>query len=459
MIRAYIFYLARSREHDPGANLHAKKGARMDKKSEFIRILDELYGGGNDTTEAQVARYRGLLDRYRAAFNTDNDIHLFSSPGRAELSGNHTDHNGGMVLAASITLDSVAAVSRTDSGVITLDSEGFPAPFVVDTADLEKKENEHETTAGLIRGISACFRERGRTIGGFNATVTSSVGIGSGLSSSASIEVLLGSVLNELYNGGRISPMEIALAGQYAENVYFNKPSGLMDQIASAYGGIVSIDFQDLLSPAVERVSFDFTASGYSLLVVETGDDHADLTDDYASIFQEMKAVAGKLGVETCREIDMAGLLDNIPVLRGELSDRALLRAYHFISENSRVRMQTEALKRGDLNGFIKLVSESGLSSALYLQNTYSTRRPERQGIQAAYALTDRFIKERGIEGGFRVHGGGFGGTVLVILPVKAVGEYIRFMESAFGSGCALTLRIRSRGAFCLGRSSLSDLS
>jgi len=421
----------------------------MELRVEQVQSLfARLYGKKQSERERQLARYTTILKCHEHFFPSA-DVQLFSTPGRTELGGNHTDHNGGIVLAGSVYLDSIAAVSRTNTQIITVHSEGFPDPFVVDCRDLGIKKREMGTTAALIRGIAARFKELGYSIGGFNACIASNVGIGSGLSSSASIEVLLATIENALYNKGRVPLLEIAQIGQHAENAYFGKPCGLMDQIACAIGGIITIDFKNFHQPAVRKIPFDFSDFHYSLLVVETGSSHADLTKDYADIPREMKLISRELGAETCRELTLNDLIKNFSRLRANISDRALLRAYHFITENERVKEQVAALERRDLGKFLELVMASGHSSAKWLQNSFSTEFPLRQGVSLALAVTEHFFKEKK-GGGYRVHGGGFAGTIQVFIPDEYLDEYIRLVENTIGKNSVTSLKIRPYGSIHL---------
>ncbi|MCB0296936.1 MAG: galactokinase, partial [Calditrichaeota bacterium] len=322
----------------------------------------------------------------------------------------------------------------------------YDGPFSVDLTRLEVVTAERETTAALIRGIAARFRELGYRIGGFNACLTSAVLPGSGLSSSAAVEVLIGTIFNVLFNDGTIPPETIAAIGQYAENHHFGKPCGLMDQMACAVGGIVHIDFKDPQQPLVEKVDFDFAAQQYRLLVVNTGGSHADLTADYAAIPAEMKAVARALGTAVCRDIMPEDLLMNMAVLREQVGDRALLRALHFLGDNERVTAQVTALKAGDFSGFLQLVRESGNSSFKWLQNIYSGNDGHEQGVALALALSEQYIATVG-QGACRVHGGGFAGTIQVYLPERAVPEYVKQIEAVFGPESAMVLNIRPLGA------------
>ena len=320
---------------------------------------------------------------------------------------------------------------------------------MVELDSLAPRKEEEGTTSALIRGIASRMRELGYRIGGFNAYITSEVLGGSGLSSSACIEVLLGSIINHLYNDGKIDEILLAKIGQYAENVYFNKPCGLMDQIACAVGGFVTIDFKDFDNPVVRKIDFDFAAQNYSLLVINTGGSHADLTDDYASVPREMKAVASALGKKVCRELTMEEVIQNIPKLRARVGDRAILRAMHFLSEDQRVVQQVEALERGDFGGFLRLVNESGDSSWKWLQNCYTNKNPHEQGITLALSVTENFLKGSG-KGACRVHGGGFAGTVLVFMPNELLDEYVGLIEGIFGKGSVTVLSIRPYGTLCI---------
>ena len=415
-------------------------------ESEHLKKLFlTMYGGLGNDVEAYVSRYRSLIDRYREYFGA-GEVQLFSTPGRTELAGNHTDHNGGVVLAASVHLDSIAAVCTTDTEIIRIFSEGYTAPFEVHLGTLEAQDSERETTTALIRGTAGRMRELGYRVGGFNAYMSSNVGVGSGLSSSASIEVLVATIMNSLYNNGEIPMLQLAKIGRYAENNYFMKPCGLMDQIACGFGGIVAIDFADSENPVVRGVDVDLSDYGYCILVVRTGSDHADLTEDYASITEDMRAAAAVFGKELCRELTIEGVMDHVSQLRHGAGDRSLLRAYHFLMENERVRAQVEALQKGDVEQFLALVQSSGNSSALWLQNSFSTRYPRCQPVTVSLALTEYFLQ--GVKGGaYRVHGGGFAGTIQVFLPASCCDEYIDFMERRIGPETVTVLHIRPYGS------------
>jgi galactokinase len=417
-------------------------------KEKLIPIFQKIYGKEQEIIDKQLSRYENLSKRFKEKFSREG-IHYFSTPGRTEIGGNHTDHNFGRVLAGSVDLDSVAIVAPNENSVVSLYSVGYDGIFKVDLSDLSVKSEEKETTNSLIRGIAARFNELGYNIGGFDAYITSSVLSGSGLSSSASIEVLLGTIFSALYNDNKISPEELAIIGQYAENNYFGKPCGLMDQVACAMGGIVTIDFKNPSDPVIEKVDFDFEAQNHKLLVVDTGGSHADLTEDYASVPAEMKSVAEALGAEVCRELSMEKFLPSISKLRSSVGDRAVLRAFHFLIENERVVDQVNALKNNDFDTFLQLIKDSGNSSFKWLQNIYSPKNPGEQGVSLALALTEKYITDVK-KGACRVHGGGFAGTIQVFLPNDLISDYIELMEGVYGKGSVTTLQIRPLGTLHL---------
>ncbi|MBQ5661409.1 MAG: galactokinase, partial [Clostridia bacterium] len=365
--------------------------------------------------------------------------------GRSEISGNHTDHNHGCVIAASIDLDIIAVAAPSQDNIIRVKSEGFDEDVVDPAHFFAPRPERFGRSDALIAGVVRGFADRGYATGGFDAYTTSSVPGGSGLSSSAAFEDMIGTILNHLYNGGRISFVEISCISQYAENVFFGKPCGLMDQIACAAGGIVAIDFADPKAPVVEKLDLDLTALGYRLCIINTGGNHADLTADYAAVPAEMKAVAAALGKEVLREVDEQELLREIPRLRESLGDRAILRALHFVEENRRVLAQREALERGDLDGFFAGVLASGRSSFCYLQNVYTTKNVAEQGLSLALCLAERTLS--GERAAWRVHGGGFAGTVQAFVPLSRVEELRRVMDGAFGAGSCKVLSIRPEGA------------
>ena len=419
------------------------------REGRFDRGLAAVYPGTYREERPRLADLAGELGR---RFGGEH-IHLFSAPGRTELGGNHTDHNAGRVLAASVSLDTVAAVAAREDDLVELVSEGYEDLIRVDLGVLEPEEREHGRPEALIRGVAGYLQAAGYVVGGFSAVVTSRVGSGSGLSSSAAFEVLIGEIFSVLYNGGRLTTLELALAGRHAENRFFGKPSGLMDQIACAHGGVVSIDFRNEDEPQVEQIPVSFQDHGYQLFAVDSGEDHADLTDDYAAIVTEMAAVAGPLGADRLREVDYGEFRRRIPELRAAAGDRAVLRAFHFFQENERVLRQSRMLTDGDLDGFLAEVGESGRSSWRFLQNCYSPGTPRRQGIAVALALSeeflerpDRFAHPPRIEGATRVHGGGFAGTIQTYVPIARAGAYRETMAAVLGPAAVTELTVRETG-------------
>lgn len=405
--------------------------------------LMEVYGG---KAEAMSRReyYSTLTEAFERFFPEcrDCDIRLFSAPGRTEVGGNHTDHNHGKVLAASIDLDCVAAVCKTDIPEIRIDSVSFPEDKI-DLNDLAFREEEKGTSASLIRGICHRFKELGYSIGGFNAAQASRVLKGSGLSSSAAYEVLIGTILNCLYNDGKISPVEIAIISQYAENNYFGKPCGLMDQTACSVGGFVEIDFENNDKPVIERIDFDFESSDYVLCIVDTGGNHADLTADYAAIKGDMCAVAAVFGCEYLREVPFEKFWENVALVREKAGDRAVMRALHFYNENLRVDKEAAALKNGDFEKCLHYIQESGESSFMYNQNVFTPARPLEQPVSLALAMSEQLLGRHGV---WRVHGGGFAGTIQVFLPRNILHNYMTKMKSVFGEKSCYILTIRQAG-------------
>ena len=366
----------------------------------------------------------------------------FSAPGRTEISGNHTDHQHGCVLAAAVNLETVAEVTLNDRGVAAVASEGY-APVEIDLSDLSIHPEEKNTTAALIRGVAAAFAQRGAKLQGFDAKVRSTVLPGSGLSSSAAFEVLIGTIFNELFFEKRLTAVEVAQIGQYAENVYFGKPSGLMDQTASSVGGMVFIDFADPAHPVVENLSLDLNALGYALCIVDSGADHADLTDEYAAIPVECRQVAAFFGKEVLREVDEAEFYAQLKEVRAATSDRAILRAIHFFGENQRVQRQFAALQSGDFAAFLQMVTESGRSSWMYLQDITPAGAIQHQDMAVALALCDRLLQG---SGAFRVHGGGFAGTVQAFVPLEKLEQFRSGIEAVLGQGACHVLSIRAEG-------------
>ena len=402
--------------------------------------LIHLYGSRDGMVLQQVSRYTKLLKRHEECFQPQGDIVLVSAPGRTEIGGNHTDHNRGRVLAASINLDTVAAASPRPDNMVHMYSGNYPE-IVLDLSDLEKRPSETGRTSGLIRGVAARMAQLGYRIGGFDAAVTSTVFSGSGLSSSAAFEVMVSAIFDRLYNDFSMDFVTRAQVGQFAENVYFGKPSGLLDQMASAAGGLVTVDFKHE-EPAVKRISFDFARNGYAIVVVAAGGDHASLTPFYAAIPAEMKAVAKHFGEDCLRRVRREEFEEAIPQLRKEAGDRAVLRAMHFYQENERVQKQVSALERDDLPAFMDAIIASGRSSFMYLQNVYAT--PDNQNLSLALAMAEEMLAGRGA---WRVHGGGFAGTTLNFVPVTMLEDFTARMNTAFGDHACTVLDIRPEGA------------
>ncbi|MGM9652647.1 MAG: galactokinase [Eubacteriales bacterium] len=378
-------------------------------------------------------------------------VSLLSVGGRSEISGNHTDHNHGRVIAASISLDVLAVASRREDGVVRVKSEGFPEDVVEPAAVDAPDESKFFKSEAIIAGMQRAFLDAGYAVGGFDAATTSNVLKGSGLSSSAAFEVMIGNILNHLYNDGRVSNVEIAKMAQFAENKYFGKPCGLMDQTACAVGGFITIDFADPSVPVIEKLDFDLTGAGYALCITDTGGNHADLNEDYASVPAEMKSVAQALGASVLREVTHDRIVASLPLLREKCGDRAVLRALHFEAENDRVARQAAALRRGDVEGFFDGVLASGASSFRYLQNVYTVKNVREQGLSLALCLTEDYLTQRcGKNAAWRVHGGGFAGTIQAFVPAAEADGYAAFMESVFGKGAAYILRVRPEGAIRL---------
>ena len=365
-------------------------------------------------------------------------VYHFSAPGRTEIGGNHTDHQHGCVIAAAVDMTTTAEVTLNGTNVISVDSEGY-RPVEIELSDLKIREEEKNTTAALIRGVAAAFAQRGYKLAGFDAKVRSTVLPGSGLSSSAAFEVLIGRILNGLFADNAVSAIEIAQIGQYAENVYYGKPSGLMDQMASSVGGLVFIDFNDPKMPVVEKVDYDFAHSGYTLCTIDAGADHVDLTDEYAAIPAEMKQVARFFGKEVLREVDEKEFYKEIAELRKETGDRAVLRAIHFFNENKRVQLQVRALKNEHFDAFLRYVNESGMASWTLLQNVTPAGYIEKQDMAFTIALCQQLLAG---EGAVRIHGGGFAGTALAFVPNDKFESFKAAVESALGTGHCHPLKI-----------------
>ena len=375
--------------------------------------------------------------------------YIFSAPGRTELGGNHTDHQHGRVLAAAVNLETLAYVAENGTDTIRVLSEGYPE-CRVELTDLRVQPQYFNTTYALILGVAARYVQLGTTVRGFDAYVTSSVLPGSGLSSSAAFEVLMATICNHLFCDGRLSPVEMAQIGQYAENVYFGKPCGLMDQTASAVGGIIYIDFCDPEKPQVERLSFDLSAHGYALCIIDSGADHADLTDEYAAITQELRVVCQVFRKEYLRDVPEEEFYNHLPQVRAAAGDRAALRAMHVYAENRRVESQIHALRHGDMERFLQLVADSGRSSWQCLQNVIPTGAKDHQEVAFALALAEKLLSGRGA---CRVHGGGFAGTIQAFVPLNMLTAFVRSMDSVLGNGACHVLSIRKEGGILVERS------
>ncbi|MBO4584612.1 MAG: galactokinase [Clostridia bacterium] len=407
---------------------------------EYDALLSGLYGAA--ALERQRARYAEALAEFGKLYG-EREVNIFSAPGRSEISGNHTDHNNGKVIAAAVDLDVIAIVAKNDSGRVSVKSKGFDNTDVIELDKLGEVKKGVSCSRSLVAGMLARLSADGYSIDGFDAYTTSDVIRGSGLSSSAAFEVLIGTIISGLFNGGSLDPVYIAVAAQYAENVYFGKPCGLMDQTASSVGGFIGIDFGDPAAPKVSKIDFDFASCGHALCVVDTGGSHANLTDEYAAIPAEMKSVAAYFGKSVLREVDEAEFIAAIPRLRGTVGDRAILRALHYFNENRRVDAQRAALERGDFAEFLRLLNESGRSSYMFNQNVYCAGEPREQGIALALAAAERVLDGKG---GFRVHGGGFAGTMQAFVPIYLLASYKEAMENIFGAGSCKVLSVRKQG-------------
>ena len=419
---------------------------------ELEGLLGELKAGQQDKRLKEIYVDEGMVPYQRARFQNAirkfeelygaGEAEVYSAPGRSEVGGNHTDHQHGEVLAASINLDAIAIVRKTQEPVIELLSEGYEK-ISVDLSNLEKREEEEGTSIGIIRGMAYGLKQNGHVIGGFQAYVTSDVLNGAGMSSSAAFETLVGTVISGLYNNMEISQVEIAQVAQYAENVFFGKPCGLMDQMACSVGGLIHIDFADPKNPIVDKVEVDFGSYQHSLCITDTKGSHADLTDDYAQIPQEMKKVAAFFGKEFLREVDEKDFYKNIAKLQKECGDRAVLRSLHFFEEDKRVEKEVNALKSGDFKEFLQTVEASGNSSFQYLQNVYTNKDVQNQGVSIGLAVSESILKNHGVS---RVHGGGFAGTIQAFVEDGFVEEYRAMLDSVFGEGSCHVLKVRPFG-------------
>lgn len=406
----------------------------------FDKDFISLYG------DAQSARkrYIAAINSFEELFKGKDEVRVFSAPGRTEIGGNHTDHQHGAVIAGGVDLDVIAIVALNGENVIRIKSEGYPMD-TVDISDTAKDPSEEGRAVSLIKGICESFKKRGCVLQGFDAYTTSNVLKGSGLSSSAAFEVLVANIINGMFGGGKTGQAEIAQIGQFAESVYFGKPSGLLDQTASSFGGFTFIDFKDPKNPIIENIELDIHSFGYTLCVVDTGGNHANLTGDYADITVECKRISNALGVDYLRDADEDKFYSNLMELRKTCGDRSILRAFHFFTEQERVFNEKKALLGGDFEEFLRLVNESGNSSYDYLQNLYSTSNVGEQGLCLAIALTKKFLGGRGA---CRVHGGGFAGTVQCYIPNELFDGYKKYIEAVFGEGSCCKLSIRPVGGY-----------
>ena len=410
---------------------------------ELDDALRYLYG---DALNAQKQKYGALINAFESAFGDSDDAVLFSAPGRSEIGGNHTDHQLGRVLAATVTMDTRAVVAPRIDNIVRIHSQGY-TPLCVSLDHLSPEATEENASEALVRGIAERFTQTGRNIGGFDAVTASDVPKGSGLSSSAAFSILVSTIFSELYNDGKITPVEQALASKYAENKHFGKPSGLMDQLACAVGGFVMMDFEQPEQPKIEKIDCDLAALGYEICIVNCGGNHADLTPEYAAVTKEMGDVARYFGKSVLREVDEKEFYASLGQLRKTVSDRALLRAMHFFGDNARVPKQAEALRQKDMDTFRSLMNESGRSSFMLLQNVCPTDASER-GLALALALSERMLAGKGA---WRVHGGGFAGTILALVPLELLPAYQAQMERVFGQGCCYRFAVRPVGGIKIG--------
>ena len=405
--------------------------------------LEKLYGSRAGMLDSQRARYAGAVEEFAAMYGADRAVEIYSAPGRTEIGGNHTDHNHGKVMAGAVDLDVIAVVSKNGENIVRVKSMGFDKRDEVELSNLLPVLEEAEHSQSLIRGVAAGIAKQGGKVGGFDAYTTSQVLRGSGLSSSAAFEVVIGAVFNGEYNEGRFSAVEIAKIGQYAENEYFGKPSGLLDQTACSVGSVITIDFCDPANPVVEKVSFDLEKHGYCLCITDTKGSHASLTGEYAAVRKEMEAVAACFGKAVLRDVDEDAFLADIAGVRAKLGDRAVLRALHFFADSRRAGAMCEAIRADRFEEFLRLVTESGHSSYECVQNAYSIKNPQEQGVPLGLALSQRMLNGCGA---WRLHGGGFAGTIQAFVPVRLLDEYRAAMDGVFGAGSCYVLNVRNYG-------------
>ena len=414
------------------------------KNGDFNEKIRYIYACEEEKASFYAGRYEEIIDGFAEAFEYEpEEMRLFSAPGRTEIGGNHTDHQHGCVLAASLNLDVIGAVALNGRDEIRIKSKGYPMD-IIRLDELEPSESEYDRASALIRGVVSKIKDMGYTIKGFDAYTVSSVLKGSGMSSSAAFEVLVGTIINGLFCNEEIDAVQIAQIAQYAENVYFGKPCGLMDQMASSVGAVVAIDFADTEKPVVNKVEYDFTKSGYSLCIIDSGADHADLTNEYAAITVEMRMVANYFGKDFLREVDPKEFSDKLAEVRAAVkNDRAILRAIHYFNDNIRAQEEVEALREDDFERFLDIVKKSGRSSFMYLQNVYASSMPEQQAVSLTLALCDEILGDAGAS---RVHGGGFAGTVQAFVPNESVKEFKEKIEAVLGEGMCHILSIRPVG-------------
>lgn len=424
--------------------MNAKDTLAFLEEEKTQKLLDVLYSGeGRENTK----RYQELVKNFEKTFG-ERELCLFSSPGRTEISGNHTDHNHGKVLAGSINLDCIGAAAKNDADTIRIVSETFSQDFTISLNELERGE-QHSGTVELVKGLVKGFKELGFQTGGFDLYTSSTVISAAGVSSSAAFEMLVCTILNHFYNEDKLNIVNYAHIGQYAENSYWDKASGLLDQMACAAGGLIAIDFKNPKEPVVQKIAFDFGAQKHKLMIVNTGKGHADLSGDYSSVPAEMKKVAAYFGKEVCAEITEEEVIEHLAEVREAAGDRSVLRALHFFEENKRVEEEILALKENRFEDFLVKITESGNSSWKWLQNCFTNHSCQEQGITVALALTELFLKKKGC-GACRVHGGGFAGVIMAVLPEELAEEYTAYMDKALGEGNVYCMSIRPYGAVCL---------
>lgn len=421
-----------------------RKTIKEQSSPKIENLLLTLYG--EEALPARRKRLLAAIDGFEKLYGKRDNIRIFSVPGRSEICGNHTDHNRGRCLAASVDCDILAVVSVTNGNIIRLRSEGFPGD-TVRLNDLAATSYPRFKSVSLCAGMCRAFADHGYKLGGFDGYTTSNVLKGSGLSSSAAFEVMVGALLNGLFNGGKVPATDIAKFAQWSENVYFGKPCGLLDQTACAVGGMVALDFEDPADPKVEKLDFDFDKAGYALCITNTGGSHSDLNEEYAAIPGEMKKVAALYGKDALRGLTEEELLRDAAKIRKACGDRALLRALHFVTENDRVPAACEALRKGDTPAFLQVVNASGLSSYRYLQNVFATKAPDEQGISLALYTAERTLAGCSEPTACRVHGGGFAGTMQAFVPSAFAPTYKAAMDAVFGEGACMIMRVRPYGA------------